>query len=267
MGVPVAFLPVTANVHRATQGWGEGSSNSGGPAGGQGAPAQNGDATWTQRIVPGTQWTTPGGDFVATPSCTLSMPNGGLAIGNSTDGAVADVQFWLNNPAQNYGWLLKAANESQTSTAHRLDSRNGGAVPPTLVVTYMLPGQSGTWGTGCPVGAGTMATAFAGTPTGGASIQITHGNTVPSSLGANYFSLGLDTVGAPLGLPNCTVYLPLSQPLIPGDVFVTSASGTAASPFQVPSGFPGYLVTCQSAVLANNPLGFLLGNAALIVLQ
>jgi hypothetical protein len=35
----------------------------------------------------------------------------------------------------------------------------------------------------------------------------------------------------------------------------------------VPAGFPGFLISCQSAIIANNSLGFVLTNAALCVTQ
>ena len=98
------------------------------------------------------------------------------------------------------------------------------------------------------------------------SIGIVQTNATPNSIGANYFALDLDPIGSPLPLPGCTVYLPLAQ-IIPGNVFLTSASGTGGSSFNVPSGFPGYLINCQAAVLDPNPLGFLLSNSALICLQ
>ncbi len=35
---------------------------------------------------------------------------------------VADVEFWLQNPNANFGWILKG-EEADTSTVRRLDSR------------------------------------------------------------------------------------------------------------------------------------------------
>ena len=88
---------------------------------------------------------------------------------------------------------------------------------------------------------------------------------MPLSIGANYYSLGLDAVGVPLSEPGCTLYLP--PPILFGDGFLTSATGSASVPLQLPSGFPGFLVTCQAAVLANNPSAFVISDTALAVLQ
>jgi hypothetical protein len=262
----VAFLPVIADAHRLTRSWGEGTSVGGGPHGGQGVPATTGDATWTQAFFPSTPWTTPGGDFVAAPSFSLSMPSTGLTTMAPSAGAAADVQFWLANPSQNFGWLLEGANETLSSTAHRLDSRNGGTLPPALSVTYLLPGQNGSWGTGCPIGAANFTTAFSGAPLGGTTINIVQSNATPLGIGANFFSLALDPAGTALSVPGCRLYLPSASILI-GNVFFVSAAGTASSPLALPPGFPGYLVTCQAALADANPLGYLVSSAALLVLQ
>ena len=196
----------------------------------------------------------------------MSLPSLGVGTSPITDGATADVQSWLDNPSQNFGWIL-LMDEVLPSTARRINSREATfGQKPTLSVTYLAQGQNGTWGIGCPSGAGTITNNFVGAPIGGTTIQIAQTNLTPISIGANYFSLYLDPIGAPLPLPGCTVYLPLAQPIIPGNVFLSGA-GTASSPFAVPSGFPGYLINCQAVVLDPNPLGFLISNAALACLQ
>ncbi len=255
-----AFLPVNVAGHRVLQAWGEGTSIALGGGGG-GAPSTAGDATWLHSLYPSTFWSTAGGDFTATPSFTMSTPSFGLGTSPIAPGTVIDVQFWLDNPAQNFGWLLKT-DELFPSTARRMDSRQG-TVKPSLSVTYMVPGDVGIWGTGCPVGAGTFGFAFVGAPIGGSTIQLVQTNGPPVTIGANFFSLGLDPIGVPL-LPACTVYLPLAQEIIPGSIFVLDGSGYASSPFGVPAGYPGYLVVSQSVALVNNLLGFVLSNAGVI---
>jgi hypothetical protein len=198
---------------------------------------------------------------------TLSVPSLGVGTSPASAGANADVQSWLDNPATNFGWVL-LMDEVLASTARRINSREAtSGTRPTLNITYLTPGTGATWGTGCASGAGTFGTAFVGAPIGGTTISIAQTNATVNSIGANYFSLGFDPVGVPLAIPGCTVYLPLSQPLIPGSVFLTSGSGAASSPFTVPSGFPGYLVNCQAAVIDSNPMGFLVSNSAVICLQ
>lgn len=261
-----AFLPVAMTGHRVLQSWGEGTSVAAGGGGG-GTAATTGDATWLHRFFNTSTWTTAGGDFAAGPSFTGAMPSFGAFTTDDTAAAAADVQAWLANPSSNFGWLLKCVNETLSATAHRLDSREiiTPATAPTLVVTYMLPGQNGTWGTGCPVGAGTFQNAWVGAPIGGQPVQIAKSAGPATSIGADFFTLSLDPAGTVL-LPSCTLYLPFFE-VIAGGAFLTDAAGAGATSFVIPTGFPGYLINCQSAVLTNNALGFVLSNSALTVLQ
>lgn len=254
-------LPISG--HRLTASWGEGTSVASGGGGGGGLATTN-DATWLHRFWNTSLWTTPGGDFAAAPSFTAAMPPLGAFTSADTREAAADVQSWLDNPATNHGWLLKT-DEVLSSTAHRVDSRESLGTRPTLTVVYMLPGQNGTWGTGCPVGAGNFTAGWVGAPVGGTTVQIAKSSGPASSIGADFFTLSLDPAGSQL-LPSCYVYLPLLE-VIPGSAFLTDAAGAGTSSFQIPAGFPGVLINCQSAVLTNNALGFVLSNAALTVLQ
>ncbi len=262
------FLPTPATGHRVLRAWGEGNSTASGPGGG-GTAAATGDATWLHTFWSTSFWTTPGGDFAAAPSFTLAMPGLGAGSSNPSEQAAADVQSWLNNPSQNFGWLIKIADETVPSTARRISSRESATTPPTpptLSVTYLLPGQVGIVGIGCPVGSGTFQDAYVGTPTGGTTIQIVQTNAPVGTIGLNYLSLGANPAGVPL-LPGCSIWLPLSQPLIAGNVFLTNAVGGATSPFPLPSGFPGFLITTQAVAIDASPLGFTLSNAAVLVLN
>ena len=129
--VPDAF---DFSIYRLLANWGEGASNSGTPGGG-GAPAQPGDATWTRAIYPGTTWSTPGGTFAATASATTSVGVVGSYQWTSPQ-MIADVQNWVNNPATNFGWLLK--DDESAFPAKRFVSAENTVVGsrPALVVTY-----------------------------------------------------------------------------------------------------------------------------------
>ena len=249
--------------HRLLQSWGEGTSVAG-AGGGNGGPAATGDATWLHRFYTSQLWTTPGGDFVAVPSFTATMPGLGAFSSVPSQAAAADVQAWLDTPASNFGWLLKGG-ETLLQSTHRLDSRESTGLRPTLVVTYLQPGQSGAWGTGCAGTFGSFTTSWLGAPIGGGTMQIAQSAAPTQSVGAVFFALAIDPAGTPL-LPGCAVWLPVSG-LIPGPAFFTDAAGAATTPFAVPVGFPGQLVACQAAVLAPTPLGFTAGNAAITVLQ
>ena len=60
----------------------------------------------------------------------------------SSAGMVTDVQSWLANPAQNFGWLLKASVEGDVTNAKEFGSRQNGTVGnrPSLTVVYTVPG-------------------------------------------------------------------------------------------------------------------------------
>jgi hypothetical protein len=262
---PTQTHPVGVTGHRLLASWGEGTSVASGGGGGGGL-ASAGDATWLHRYAPATFWTNPGGDYAASPSLTASMPLLGPFTSAHSRAAAADVQSWLDAPATNFGWLLRTA-EIASRTARRLDARESANVSarPALTVTYLLPGQTGVYGAGCTAGPVPPSTVFAGVPAGGNTLQIVKTNGTPSSVGADVFALALDPLGSPLG-SGCRAYLPLGE-VLPGGVFTTDAAGAATTSLALPAGFPGYLVQCQAAVLANNPLGYVVSNAALAVLQ
>jgi hypothetical protein len=123
----------TVRLHRVTADWGEGTSVGSGVGEGIGAPATTNDATWNHRFFNTSTWTTPGGDFSATVSASqlLNGRPGNAAF--TTPALAADVQAWVNNPASNFGWLLRAEDES--GPALRFSSRQGPSAP-TLVIDF-----------------------------------------------------------------------------------------------------------------------------------
>lgn len=125
-------------LHRSLADWGEGASNAGGP-GGQGTSPAPGDATWLHRFFPNVFWASTGGDFVTTPSGQASLPGAptlGPVFWATSSGIVSDVQAWLDQPATNFGWVLRL-NDGGIG-ALRFDSREATAasVRPTLTIVY-----------------------------------------------------------------------------------------------------------------------------------
>lgn len=147
-GVDVA----TIGLHRIAAAWGEGETQLRSPPSdsfvgiGQGAPAEDDDVTWNDRFAaadPPAQWTQPGGDFGATASATLTI---GRTLNipyawPSTAVLVADVQYWLTNPALDFGWILVNLDESSRTTFRALYSRDAAtaAFHPSLTVSYSTP--------------------------------------------------------------------------------------------------------------------------------
>ena len=123
-------------LHRVLANWGEGSSSS---AGGSGAPATPGDATWLHAFYPDVSWSLPGGDFVPTPSADQMVGDVGTWSWRGA-GVIADVRRWVENPASNFGWLIRGS-EDVTRSVRRFDSRETGipANVPTLTIHFSLP--------------------------------------------------------------------------------------------------------------------------------
>lgn len=137
--------PVVA-LHRVLNSWGEGTSFQ---AGGMGANATQNDATWLYRFYDATlpasspAWNTPGGDFSPTVSGASIVADdlgGGQTFTWDDPGMVTDLQFWLDNPGSNFGWLLQG-DESRGQSAKRLNSRDSG-FSPELLITYQVPEPS-----------------------------------------------------------------------------------------------------------------------------
>jgi hypothetical protein len=124
------------DLHRLTSVWGEGASNSGTP-GGSGAPATAGDATWLHTFFNTSTWSTPGGDFLAAASGSVSITGPGTYLWDSP-GMVADVQAWLDGAAVNAGWLLNAPGAAAGNSA-RFGTREHAteSLRPLLVVEYI----------------------------------------------------------------------------------------------------------------------------------
>jgi len=169
-----ATTAYNVNLHRLLENWGEGTSNTGNSQQGQGELPTANDATWHHTFYPGSFWSIPGGVYSLTASATKSVGNVGFYTWGSTSGLVADVQSWLNTPAQNYGWII-IGDEIQTATltqkAKRFGTREstgstGGVTwKPRLVVNYTPLVASGACcqGPGCTLQTSAACLALPGT--------------------------------------------------------------------------------------------------------
>ena len=122
----------TVELHKLLADWGEGTSHAPGEEG-DGAPATPNDATWRHRFFDTIFWAMQGGDFSGTVSASQSVGPVGQYTWNSAQ-MVADVQSWLDNPANNFGWLV-LGDESGSGTSKRFDTRES-ASPPVLTIEY-----------------------------------------------------------------------------------------------------------------------------------
>jgi hypothetical protein len=128
----------TATLHWVLADWGEGSSNAGGQEG-AGVAASTGEATWLHTFHDTGQWSAAGGDFASSASSNQSVSNAG-PYSWSSSAMIADVQSWLDDPAADFGWLIRG-DESATRTAKRFDSREHPTVgnQPTLTIEFDTP--------------------------------------------------------------------------------------------------------------------------------
>ncbi len=126
------------DLNALTASWAEGSgSDRGGTLAGPNA------ATWNNRFgASGSPWTTPGGDFSTSISAFLSVMGDGSYTFASTPRLVADVQGWLNNPAADFGWMLRSESEQIGSTIRRFGSHEDAINSPVLTIQYAVPEPS-----------------------------------------------------------------------------------------------------------------------------
>lgn len=133
----------TVGLYPLLASWGESTSHAGDSSGGSGDLAAPGDATWIHRFASNTNpvfWNTPGGDFSPISSANASV---GTALGRyswaSNAALIANVQSWLNNPDQNFGWLMKS-NELGSSQVRRIGTREAVVNErPLLTIQYTVP--------------------------------------------------------------------------------------------------------------------------------
>lgn len=140
------YNPSFSSLRRMLRPWGEGTNPTPGISPGFGSPAQPGDATWSHSFWPTNAWTVPGGlegvDYSAALSTTTTIEGERMEpYFFESGGAIADVQFWLDHPESNFGWMLKCEDELSRFTARRFGSREleDFSDSPRLAIAYVLP--------------------------------------------------------------------------------------------------------------------------------
>ena len=128
--------PREYRLHRVLADWGEGASSS---AGGGGAPAEPGDATWIHTSHAQDFWLQNGGQFDGEPSARLVVAGSGTYRFESPQLA-SDVKLWAARPELNFGWIL-IGDETVRQTARAFGSRENPdpVVRPVLEITFRGP--------------------------------------------------------------------------------------------------------------------------------
>ncbi len=131
------------DLHRILRPWGEGTELATAGAG-RGSPATTNEVTWNDRFAyASSPWESPGGTFGIDFATNISAEKfiADLDLYGFRNGTLAaDVQFWLDNPDANFGWMLKTREETTISTARRFGSREDPDNAPFLTVDF-LPGS------------------------------------------------------------------------------------------------------------------------------
>jgi glucose/arabinose dehydrogenase len=124
----------TFDLFRLLAGWNEGTKT-----GSNGAPATAGETTWNARLLGTANWAAPGAksDAAATASVSTAVGSAGNVKYSWTGSDLAaDVQLWVNDPTQNFGWLLTSRAEGSARSVRGFVSRQGGAGAGVLTVVY-----------------------------------------------------------------------------------------------------------------------------------
>jgi hypothetical protein len=125
-------------LYRLLRAWGEGTSSVSQDSGG--APATTNDATWLHNLYPSSFWANRGGDFNDIESASLMVPNIEGFYSWTSEQMAADVQFFLEEPANNFGWIIRGDETLQRDKKY-FASRQYSKVDyrPLLTVTYTPP--------------------------------------------------------------------------------------------------------------------------------
>lgn len=133
------FGPASSSfdLHRLDAAWGEGSK-----VGNNGAAAATGEANWSARLLGTAAWTTAGAadDAAITPSASATAGNSaGQAITFTGAGLIEDVQHWLDDGTQNFGWMLRCQDETSLRSVRGFASRESGTGAATLQINFTEP--------------------------------------------------------------------------------------------------------------------------------
>ncbi len=128
-------------LHRMSETWIEGLGT-----GSSGSPALVGATTWDSRLegvipsLPLAAWGEAGAesgtDYVASSTSATSVSGINTYTWTSLED---DVQFWLDNPLQNFGWILISDNEATNGSFRQFVSREDSSDVPALTVIYTAP--------------------------------------------------------------------------------------------------------------------------------
>jgi hypothetical protein len=144
-GYAVGFF----DLHRLLRNWGEGTNNPA-IAPGQGTLATTNEVTWLSPLALSTNfWSAPGAaatnDYdpvISASQIVYDVIQSPYVFPDPTADPsrfVADLQFWLDHPAANFGWIFICESEDTANTVRRFASREDPNTPPLLQLSYLIP--------------------------------------------------------------------------------------------------------------------------------
>jgi hypothetical protein len=153
VGQPVdGDAPSNFGLHRMLVERGEGTGSGNPPS--LGRPALPGEANWSFRLAASAPWASPGGlagvDFVSPFSSDTFIYGVNLSpySFDTTQRLVDDVQLWLDQPGQNFGWMLLTQSENENFSARRFGSREDPLQAPRLMIDFTPVPEPGGWALG-----------------------------------------------------------------------------------------------------------------------
>ncbi len=128
------------NMHRLLMDWGEAGSVASGGGGGGGA-ALPGDATWLHGFFNTTLWVNEGGDY--NPAISAAQSVGGIGSYSwSSAQLAADVQDMLDNPGDNFGWIIIGVELGGDTAKRYATKENSSAINrPRLEIEYTMAAE------------------------------------------------------------------------------------------------------------------------------
>ena len=97
------------------------------------------EVTW-DRYETGSAWASAGGDYSGTVSASKTFPYTPYGwIEWTSNQLVSDVQEFLDNPSNNFGWILKHHDEGAGASRVDFYSSEASSKVPYLEITYETP--------------------------------------------------------------------------------------------------------------------------------
>lgn len=219
--ISASSTPKAVTVHRLTSDWGEAGSFAGAGQG-AGGPALPGDATWIHTFSPNSNWTTAGGDFIASASTQTLVGSSGAQVFSGA-GMVADVQAWVDGAAGDFGWLLM--DDETNISARRYATREFASLAPVLVVEFDPPAGFGS--VICSTGANSTGAGATIAASGSPVVSANSFTITSTNLPANQFGIYVTSMTrVPLGSNNLCIGGMIGRFVLPSQILSSGAVGT-----------------------------------------